>query len=223
MVTRLTFENAASLFGPLFQLRELFLVERPRTGSPSHEELAKLIQAGEVVAVLSSSGYLLCHQGLWQGKPVLFLDEVFLHPQARKQGHLKELIEWLQGYCLFNGLTTCLLNTFSVEEARPMQAHLGATSISILMSFPIPTDRPLYQSTYHPPILSQPPEKKKRKSKTPAPVVTVVPAETLVTERPLTPPSWSEDHAVLKKAGIQVPDHAVVRDGLVLPADPERM
>jgi len=189
-----------------------------------------MIQAGEVVAVLSSSGYLLCHQGLWQGKPVLFLDEVFLHPQARKQGHLKELIEWLQGYCLFNGLTTCLLNTFGVEEARPMQAHLGATSISMLMSFPIPHDKPLYRSTYHPTVLAQSTvapvvqnRSRKKKSKPKSQPVMMMVIDDSTHSAPLTPPSWSEDHAALEKAGVQVPDHAVVRDGMVLPMDPARM
>lgn len=172
MVTRLTLDNLNDLYAPLEQLRQMFLMERPRLGSPSSVELHTLLRDGQAVAALSSYGYVLVHNGAWMGHPILFLDELYLHPQARKQGHFKELAEWLQGYCLFNGITAMLATTFQAEEARPLQTHLGATSVSMLMQIPVPNDRPLYISTYRPPVIVAPqpipviqPESKRKRQK----------------------------------------------------------
>lgn len=133
MVTRLTFDNLRDLYGSFEQFRQLFLQERPRPGTPTHAALYELVRDGHAVAALSPYGYVLVHTGTWLERPVLMLDEIFIHPQARKQGHLKELVEWMQGYCIFNGLSACIANTYGADEARPLQAHLGAQAVSMLM------------------------------------------------------------------------------------------
>lgn len=226
MAIRITVQNAPELIPPLLQFRQMFLVERPRLGAPSHEEITRLLHEGQVVAALSSYGYLLCHPGQWLNESVLFLDELFLHPQVRKQGYLKELVEWLQAYCLFNGLSTILLNTFGMEEARPMQSHLGASSVSMLMKIAVPSDQPLYRSTYRPPIMERPAPPRPRKKKKTAAVVAQVstpPLEQPAAHFPLTPAPSTEEHKAIEENGILVPSTAVVRDGIVFPIDPERM
>lgn len=249
MVTRLTIDNLNDLYGTFEQFRQLFLVERPRPGSPTHAVLYNLLREGQAVAALSHYGYLLVHQGVWMEKPVLFLDEVWLHPQARKQGHLKELVEWLQGYCLYNGLSIVLLNTYGNEEARPLQSHLSGTPISMLMQISVPNDAPLYRSTYRPPVMAplqvqpsqeRPLAKEKRKrmkkvhvtdlqqrlvvAQTEAPqFLEQEPVVVMEEEQPEAPRHYEEHTYQKTAAGVLVPQGRMDQDGWVLPTSPGRM
>ena len=243
MVTRLTLDNMPDLYGTFEQFRHLFLTERPRPGSPTHAVLYNLMHEGQVVVALSGYGYALVHTGVWQERPVLFLDEIFIHPQARKQGRLKELVEWIQGYCIFNGIATVLATTFGVEEARPLQAHLGASSVSMLMQITIPYDAPLYRSTYRPPVMAPPqgvpvqapaPRKRVRKKKARAEAPQFLEQEPGVVidepepgdafmQRVVETHSQGLQQVLAQEANESLPPHLVRRDGWTLPRHVERM
>ena len=240
MVTRLTLDNMSDLYGTFEQFRQLFLTERPRPGSPTHAVLYNLMHEGQVVVALSGYGYALVHTGVWQERPVLFLDEIFIHPQARKQGHLKELVEWVQGYCIFNGIVTVLATTFGAEEARPLQAHLGASSVSMLMHIPIPHDAPLYRSTYRPPVMAPPhvqrpaPKKRVRKKKVHVEAPQFLEQEpVMVTDEPESYEAFAQRVAETHSQGLQqvlaqeanepLPPNLVRRDGWPLPKHAEWM
>lgn len=230
MVTRITHDNIKDLWGPFTQFRQLFLAERPRSAL-SHEEIGRLILEGNIVVALSSYGYVLVHTAQ-QERPVLFLDELFLHRQARKQGHMKELVEWVQGYCIFTGIGQVLMTVYSIEEARVLQSHIGATAHSTMLQVAIPLDKPIYRATYKPPVpIRIGPEKVKRKKKVKLESL-VFPDRQPVPESPvfleqqpvvvMEQESNSAEEPIVERVS-GVPPGLVTRDGLVLPMAAERM
>jgi hypothetical protein len=98
------------------------------------EEVTRTMPHGQCTAILQSDGgYALFHPGDWQGQPVLWIDELYLQPQARKQGHLQELVEWIRTYCEYNGIPAVMGMAYSLEEGLPLKKHTGVFPVAQIL------------------------------------------------------------------------------------------
>jgi hypothetical protein len=141
---------------PLYRLRLEFVASHGRDGLPTSEQVVTGIAQGTLVGVLldDQQGYALVRPTTYNGVAVLWVEELYVVPAARKQGRLQEFADWLKEYCRYNGLTSLMGTVFTAAEGEPFLRHLGAEPVCMVLRVPAATLE--YKRTVGPPAVVTP-------------------------------------------------------------------
>jgi GNAT superfamily N-acetyltransferase len=126
---------------PLYRLRVEFVAQHGRHGMPRGEQVLTGIADGTLSGLLldDQQGYALFHLADYNGARVVWLDELYLSPAARKQGRLQEFADWLKEYCRYTGLAAIMGTVFTAAEGEPFLKHLGAEPVCMILRVPAAT------------------------------------------------------------------------------------
>lgn len=215
--------NAQSI-PTLLVLRKQFLETRPRSAPLTDQELQTMPHPQCVAVLHTAGGYALFHLGEWEHQPVLWMDELFLQPAARKQGLLKEFVDWVRGYCEYNGISTVMGMAFSFEEGLPLKTHTTAKPVAQILQVPVSElyYRPSEQQVNAAPVpIVEPVQRRPRKRKTKDPYTPEQlrqlrePTEIRTYQEPPAQQaaSYQSNNTLEHRAGVPLP----------LPLSPERM
>jgi hypothetical protein len=132
----------------LISLREQFLAEHPRPSAQSHDALVEGLRSGRLSAFLvepdsrnvpatgppAPAGYFVTGLQVWNGQQVLWADELYLVPEARKQGRLEDITSWLQWLARTSGATAVMGLVTSLQEGKVFQDRLGMQPHAMILS-----------------------------------------------------------------------------------------
>lgn len=118
-------------------LRDAFLAECPREGASGSGLGQSLDRKGPPFMLLQrhegqAIGYAIVTVEMWASNPVLWVHELYIVPDQRKHGHLKEWFTWFCEYCRYNGLVSILGMAAAPREYQAFVSHCGAEPIGVV-------------------------------------------------------------------------------------------
>ena len=154
MIRRIT-DIASRTTQAVLQLRLRFLAEHPHEIFTPMEQLVASASQGmmQLFSLENDAamivGYALLHPYHWGGTPVVWLDEIYLHPDVRGQGLFAEFINWLGQYCATSGVPTVMTNVWTKAEGLPFSKHVGAQSVVMTLRMTNPVYRATVKEEVH--------------------------------------------------------------------------
>ena len=146
MIRRIT-NIASPEVQAVLHLRMRFLAEHPHEiFTPMDQVLAGVAQGIMQLFSLENEasvvvGFALLHPYHWGGSPVLWLDEIYLHPDVRGRGLFAEFVNWLGQYCATSGVPTVMTNVWTKAEGAAFTKHVGAEAVVMTLRMTNPAYR----------------------------------------------------------------------------------
>lgn len=143
------------------RLREAFSKER-------RQPLDDLSSRQAVTAILyHQQGYALCEHRLWDKRPVLWVEELYVEPAVRQGGIFAALMDWLKEYALYTGATALMGMVANAGEGTHFLQHYGARPVGMILEIAkLPEMH--YQRAEPVPVATQPIAAKKPRKRPPA-------------------------------------------------------